>query len=209
MSADDIFLIEVGRRGQDGIGTPVDYETMRADIIALQAIPAITELDDISDVDTTGVADGDLLIYEASSGHWIVTPSSDLIPRIPYEVTINQNSSNVPSTTSTSTYQVVITADITLPAGNWKIVADASVLVSHSVSGKVVRASAWIGGAQGTPSMSAACPLDPVRTSLPCLASRTGQSGTVTVYSSYRLNTADGTAYCGGGVLKIRLYPEA
>lgn len=72
MSDRDIFLIEVARRGNDGIGTPIDYATMRADIIALQAQPVINELDDIADVDTTGVADGDILIYDADTSSWIV-----------------------------------------------------------------------------------------------------------------------------------------
>lgn len=35
---------------------------------------AMPAMDDLSDVDTTGVADGDVLIYDAGSGTWLIGP---------------------------------------------------------------------------------------------------------------------------------------
>ncbi len=40
-----------------------------------QSPPAAMALDDLTDVDTSGVADGDTLIYDAGTMTWLVGPS--------------------------------------------------------------------------------------------------------------------------------------
>ena len=44
--------------------------------VASEAAGGVTDLDDLADVDTTGVADGDVLTFDSGSGDWIAgTPS--------------------------------------------------------------------------------------------------------------------------------------
>jgi hypothetical protein len=67
--ASDILLIETARPGARGEldAGAVEWTTMRADVDALLARPAISGLGSIPDVDTTGVADGDTLVYDSAA----------------------------------------------------------------------------------------------------------------------------------------------
>lgn len=70
MSDRDIFLIEIGRRGRDAAGTPVDYATLRADVADLQDRPAILKLVDIPDV-SGSPTNGQLIAWDADTEQWI------------------------------------------------------------------------------------------------------------------------------------------
>lgn len=71
MAADDIFLIQVARPGTDGIGTPGDYATIRADVATALARANITKLDDVPDVNATAPADADVLLWNAATSTWL------------------------------------------------------------------------------------------------------------------------------------------
>ena len=117
----------------------------------------------------------------------------------PYHFMANQNSADTASSTDTSNYVTTLTSDLVLPTGTWTVRVISSQMLSHSVSGNVVRAQTRIGGTAGT-NLSAAVPIDPIRSTLVTQAVRTGQSGTVACDAQYRPN-ASGTAYSGGGTL--------
>lgn len=117
----------------------------------------------------------------------------------PHSFMANQNSADVSSSTDTSNYVTTLTTDLVLPTGTWTVRAITSQMLSHSVSGNVVRAQTRIGGTAGT-NLSAAVPIDPIRSTFVTQSVRTGQSGTVAVDAQYRPN-ASGTAYSGGGTI--------
>lgn len=74
MAADDVFLIQVARPGVDGIGTPGDYATIRADVATALARVDITQLDDVPDVDAASPSDGDALLWDAGTSEWVAQP---------------------------------------------------------------------------------------------------------------------------------------
>lgn len=74
MAADDVLLIQVARPGVDGIGTPGDYATIRADVATALARVDITQLDDVPDVDAASPSDGDALLWDAGTSEWVAQP---------------------------------------------------------------------------------------------------------------------------------------
>lgn len=81
MAHDDIFLIETARPGATGgnVAT-VDWTTIRSDVDGLLLRPNITALGAVPDVDTSGVAEGDTLLWDATAnggaGGWITAVPS-------------------------------------------------------------------------------------------------------------------------------------
>lgn len=125
-------------------------------------------------------------------------------PNTPVGMQSSQNSADTASSTDTSNYVTTLTADIALPTGNWTIRAMTTQMLSHSSAGSVVRAQTRIGGTAGV-NLSAAVPADPTRATMVTQATRTSQTGTVTIDAQYRPN-ASGTAYSGGGTIFVYAY---
>lgn len=210
MASDDVFMIQVSRPGTDGIGTPADYATMRSDIATALARPKITQLTDIADVDGPP-ADRHILLFDSNDGVWKSKYLDNEVMPQPYGILRSQDSANVSSTTDTSTMQPILTHTFT-PSGawmSWTVQVVGSALVSHSNAGNIVRVAVAINGLSGK-IIGMGAPANPTRVSMPAVAVRSvlTANGDVTVTLGYRLNSSNGTAYAGGGILDIRLYPD-
>src|SRR5690348_10279865 len=74
---DDIVLITVAPLGAPGTGiTNTQYTSLDSDRNALLARANVTKLDDVPDVNAPTPADGNALVYQASTRTWI--PAANL-----------------------------------------------------------------------------------------------------------------------------------
>ena len=97
MSAtDEITVIKVGSLGAPGTGiTPTEYASLDSDRNALLARANITGVAAIPGVVLTALADGQVLAYQASSGHWINVANLEAVK------TVKNNSSVIMSNADT------------------------------------------------------------------------------------------------------------
>lgn len=72
MTTPEVFIVQISRPGMSGTGlTAPEKAQLTSDVAAALSRINVTELDDIPDVDVSGVVDGDTLVYNGTTEEWM------------------------------------------------------------------------------------------------------------------------------------------